>query len=107
MDDYEIVYAVVQGETFAEVVFGTEEEAEAYCDRKGMDASGDALDEMGCEDPEFEDEMEASFYAGMQGDYWHVETVNLTGKDDNDLVEISRDTWPAGSIREMMRKMNE
>lgn len=103
MEDYEVVYAIVRGETFEEIVFSSEEEAEAYCDEKNNGAFGDALDEMGCEDPEPEDEMEASFYAGMQGDYWHAETVMLAGKGENDPVRISGDTWPAGSIREMLR----
>lgn len=103
MEDYEVVYAIVRGETFEEIVFSSEEEAEAYCDEKNNGAFGDALDEMGCEDPEPEDEMEASFYAGMQGDYWHVEEVDLTGRDDDVLVWIGGDTWPAGSIREMLR----
>ena len=80
MEDYEVAYAIIRGETFEEIVFSSEEEAEAYCDERRNGASGDALDEMGCEDPEPEDEMEASFYAGMQGDYWHVETVHLTEK---------------------------
>lgn len=107
MEDYELAYAIIRGETFEEIVFSSEEEAETYCDERRNGASGDALDEMGCEDPEPEDEMEASFYAGMQGDYWHVETVHLTGKDDDDPVRISRDTWPAGTIREMLRETDE
>ena len=107
MEDYDIVYAIIRGETFEEIVFATEEDAEAYCNGKDSTAFGDALDEMGCDDPEFEDEMKASFYAGMQGDYWHVETVSLTGKGDNDPVWISGDTWPAGTIREMLRGTDE
>ena len=89
MEDEEIVYAVLQGETFTETVFRLEYDADEYCTQKS------------------ENYGEAGIYAGQQGDYWHVEEVDLTGRKDDVLVWIGGDTWPAGSIREMIVEADE
>lgn len=102
MEDEEIVYAVLHGETFTETVFRLEYDADEYCTQKSEKSIRSALDELGTEDY-----GEAGIYAGQQGDYWHVEEVDLTGRKDDVLVWIGGDTWPAGSIREMIVEADE
>lgn len=85
---YNTVYIVINE---GEVAYASEdkEDAEAYADTKGYEARKRVLNEWGNDDPSDEDIGEADLQAGMDGDFYEVEKVNISGKSEDDTIELS------------------
>lgn len=88
---YNNVYVVVnEGEM--EYASTERENAEEYASEKNYRARQAVLDDWGNDDPTEENIAEADFQAGFDGDFHQVEKVNLEGKTEDDVVELSDGT---------------
>ena len=88
---YNTVYIVINE---GEVEYASEdkEEAEAYADTKGYEARERVLNEWGNDDPSEKDIADADLQAGIDGDFYEVEKVNISGKSEDDTIELSDGT---------------
>lgn len=84
---YGIVHIVLKE---GEVIFASEdyESANNYSSNLFLDATQEVLDEWGNDDPSEKDIDEAAFQAGYDGNCCEVESVDLTGLTENDVIEL-------------------
>jgi hypothetical protein len=84
---FDIVYAVMC-EDQVEYASTAKEYAEEYADSQRYKARQEVLDEWGNDDPTEENIAEADFQAGFDGNYYEVVKINLSGKTEDDVVEL-------------------
>ena len=81
-------YYVVMSEGDVKGAFETKSEAYAFENDQNLKARERVLQDWGMDDPEEKDLCEASFQAGRDGDYYETVRVDLTGKDEDDMVVL-------------------
>lgn len=77
MCDGEVEYATTDSES-----------AEGYKDTQNYNSREDVLEEWDIDDPDEKDIAEADYQAGYEGDYFEVVEVNLSGKEEDDIIEL-------------------
>lgn len=88
---HDIVY-VVTNEDEVVNVFETMEEAEWYKENKGTEAIQRVLDEWGIDDPTEEDIGDANIQAGIDGDYYEIEPVDISDMEEDDVIQLANGT---------------
>ena len=81
-------YYVVVSEGEVKGAFETKSEAYDFENDQNLKARERVLQDWGMDDPEEKDLDEASFQAGQDGDYYETVRVDLTGKDEDDMVVL-------------------
>ena len=85
---YDVVYIVTNEDEFADV-FETLEEAEWYKQSKGTAAIQRVLSEWGIDDPTEEDINAANIQAGIDGDYYEIEAVDISDMAEDDVIYLT------------------
>lgn len=84
---YGVVYIVIRE---GEVVYASTdfESAEAYADTQGYAARERVLEEWGNDDPSEKDLREAEWQAGFDGDYFEVESIDISNLTPDDVITL-------------------
>ena len=85
---YDVVYIVTNEDELADV-FETLEEAEWYKQSKGTAAIQRVLSEWGIDDPTEEDINAANIQAGIDGDYYEIEAVDISDMAEDDVIYLT------------------
>lgn len=99
---YNSVYVVMRG-CDVDYVTTEKEKADDYADFKSNAAMKEVLEEWDNDDPNVKDIAYACFQAGGDGDYYHVEKVDLSNRSEDDTVKINGDDIDVSEILEKLK----